>query len=156
MSQFLCEGARLLSYKTQNVENKVIFLRGPVFSLEFLQALPSCRLWEPTKGPGRTAFCGNLFVQTSPHIIVASVIMLIWAQVYMREGPSPLGSPTSITFDFLKLKKRQKLYLHIYYLDLMSDTGLELENISNTFPKKTFPGLACSVFSEHCVVFSHC
>ena len=27
VSQFLCEGARLLSYKTQNVENKVIFLR---------------------------------------------------------------------------------------------------------------------------------
>ena len=24
----------------------------------------------------------------------------------------------------------------------MSDTGLELENISNTFAKKTFPGLA--------------
>ena len=65
-------------------------------------------------------------------------------------------STRSITFDFLKLKKRQKLYIHIYYLDLTSDTGLELENISNTFPKKTFPGLACSVFSEHCVVFSHC
>ena len=76
-------------------------------------AQPSCRLWEPTKDrilwePVRTNITSHYRSKCN------------WHHVDMGTGvyEGRPQSTRSITFDFLKLKKRQKLYLHIYYLDL--------------------------------------